>query len=124
METNVCHGTTKTGSPCDAAPLNNSDFCFFHDPARSEERLAASRRGGLRADKAVLSPDVPDVVLKTAGDVLALIATTASQVRRGEIDTKIANCLAALCIIALRAIENSDLERRLNELESVAARNE
>jgi hypothetical protein len=62
--------------------------------------------------------------MKTSDDALALIALTISQVRRGQIDPKIANSVGYLTTIALRAIESSDFERRITELESVMTRSD
>lgn len=120
MTTKHCEATTSTtGARCTVPPLSGSRFCFFHDPDRKQERLAASQRGGARGCIAVLPPDAPDVSIQDPIDALKLLDATASQVRRGEIDVKIANCIGNLIGIARQVKEAADLERRINELESL-----
>lgn len=43
-----CTGTTSDGRHCQAAPLVDGDFCYFHDQARANEVAEARRLGGLR----------------------------------------------------------------------------
>ena len=44
----TCKGISKGGERCPTAPLTDSDFCFFHDPAHQTEAAEARRLGGLR----------------------------------------------------------------------------
>jgi hypothetical protein len=62
-------------------------------------------------------PDAPDVRLANVQDVLDLLASTASGVRRGQIDTKVGSCLAYVASISLRALEAGELAERVAELE-------
>ncbi len=64
-----------------------------------------------------LHPDaVPMEPPKTAGDVRDLLANTMSQVHSRKMDVRIANSLAYISTSLLRALEVSDLERRLEAL--------
>ena len=80
-------------------------------------RTAAQRNGGRNGKAAVLSPDTPDVEIKSASDVVGLLSDTISQVRRGQVDVKIANSVAYLCGHILKAREQGDLEDRLAAIE-------
>jgi hypothetical protein len=64
----------------------------------------------------VLAPGTADVPLATVADVLALLAATVNQVRRGELDAKVGNCIGCLSGIALRAIEGNELADELADL--------
>ncbi len=55
------------------------------------------------------------------GDVVYLLAATASQVRRGEIDVKIGNILTYIAGTALNAVLKGDLEKRLAAMEMALA---
>jgi hypothetical protein len=44
----VCKATKDDGSPCEAAPLTDGEYCFFHSPEHAEEVAEAGRLGGLR----------------------------------------------------------------------------
>ena len=60
--------------------------------------------------------DAADVVLGGPQDVLRLLAETATQVRRGELDSRIANCLCCIASTALRAVEGIDMARLREEM--------
>jgi hypothetical protein len=53
------------------------------------------------------------------GDVVTLVETTINDVRAGRVDVRVANAVGYLANVAIKAIEQSDLEARLEALESV-----
>ena len=55
--------------------------------------------------------------IKGTKDILFLLADTINQVRTGEMDVKIANCLGLLASHAVRAIENTNMEDRMKKIE-------
>lgn len=65
-----------------------------------------------------LPPQTPNHAIKSAQDVVSLLSESVSQVRRGEIDPRIANAIGYLSGMILKAREQSELEERLNNLES------
>jgi hypothetical protein len=79
--------------------------------------LEAQRAGGLRNKAVSLSADTPDCNLKNAGDVIALLGTTINQVRRGQVDPRIANTIGYLSATLLKAQELGNIEQRLSALE-------
>jgi hypothetical protein len=99
-------------------------WCFSHDPAIAERRREGQQRGGVSRSRraAVLPADTPDAPLSTLADVAAFLGATANQVRRGELDPRVGNCLAVLCGTLARAIEHGELERRIEALEAKAMR--
>jgi hypothetical protein len=112
-----CKFRRHDGRPCQANAIARSGFCFFHDPERKSERLEAQRAGGRRNKGASLSPETPDRDLKSVGDVVTLLGTTINQVRRGQIDPRVANSVGYLSGILLKALDVDSLERRVSELE-------
>jgi hypothetical protein len=64
--------------------------------------------------------DAPAIELKSVADVLALLSSTATDTRRGALDSKTANCLGYLASVGLRAITGADFEERLQALERLA----
>jgi hypothetical protein len=66
-----------------------------------------------------LSSDTPEVKVEDSGDVVRLLSTTINQVRRGEIDPRVANAVGYLSNIVLAATAQRDLETRIAELESL-----
>jgi septal ring factor EnvC (AmiA/AmiB activator) len=43
---NQCHGTKRDNSPCTATVEPPQRFCWWHDPANSEQRRRAASKGG------------------------------------------------------------------------------
>lgn len=113
-----CKTVKPDGSRCQAAALDASGFCFFHDPDRAEERKTAQSLGGSQGKMKTISDDTPNVPVESCQDIVRLIGQTINQVRKGEVDPKIANAVGYLATIALKAFEDSDLEDRLAELEA------
>lgn len=66
-----------------------------------------------------LDPGVPDVKIGNSGDIVGLLAETINQVRQGIIDPRIANAVGYLTNIAMRAVEQNELEARIRRLESL-----
>ena len=105
------------GKPCGGFAIAGSGYCFAHDPASAAERDAARRRGGQAGRPATVTES--DVAVRSLADVVILVETTINDVRSGRVDVKIANAVGVLANVAIRAIERSDLEARLDALESV-----
>ena len=70
------------------------------------ERHRARKRGGIaRSHRAATLPaDAPDHLLTSVADVLSLLEETANAVRRGELETRLANCIGYLGSIALNGL--------------------
>jgi hypothetical protein len=101
-----------------AAALPGSRLCYFHDPAKSQQRADARRRGGQARSKpaAVLPAVAGDARLESVADVVALLGQTINQVRTGALDVKAANAVGYLASVLLRALEGGELARQLDQL--------
>jgi hypothetical protein len=120
--TQSCQGVTPEGSRCQAAALRNSDFCFFHDPSKDAERREARAAGGRQNRMKTLNTAASDVQIKDCGDVVELLSETINQVRKGLIDPRVANSVGYLANIAVRVVEQSELEDRIAKLEELLER--
>jgi hypothetical protein len=118
----LCESVTGDGTACRARPVAGSRFCFFHDADRQTARRTAQRAGGQKKHLAVLPESVPDAPLKSAGDAVALLADTINQVRRGEIDPKVANAVGYLAGLLMKGLRETETERRLTALEAALKR--
>lgn len=112
-----CAHVNASGKPCGGYAIHESTFCFAHDPTRTAERAEARRRGG-RAGRLAFFPEC-DLAIRSIDDVVRLVETPVNAVLTGHVDTRIANSIGVLANVALRAIQQGDLERRLEALESV-----
>ena len=115
----TCTATARNGTACRAAALPGSRFCFFHSPKHATARRDAQSRGGLANRMATLPPGAPDVKVEDGAGVVKLLGQTINQVRRGEIDPRVANAVGYLSNIVLAATAQRDLETRIAELESL-----
>jgi len=111
-----CRASRSDGGPCQAN-AGPGGWCFFHDPARADERERSRRAGGeaRRARKPAGPPaapgTVPGVALDTAEDLKAFVAEAMNAVRQGAMDVKVANSLAILGTLLLRIIDTTEIDR-------------
>jgi len=117
--TKPCHGAKPDGSRCMAAALPGSDFCFFHDLSKADERREAQALGGRQNRMKTLDANAPDVKVEDCQDVVRLLSQTINQVRKGQIDPRVANAVGYLANVLIRATEQGEHERRLAELEAL-----
>jgi hypothetical protein len=119
-----CTAIKLNGERCKGRAIEGSEWCYNHSPAHAAERRRHGARGGKRAGRGrplVAASDVADQVQDLADKVLA-----------GELDRADATTCGQLLNVKLRALEvgrklreAEDLERRMEELETlVAARKE
>jgi len=77
------------------------------------------RRDGGQNRMKTLAADAPDVKVADCRDVVKLIGATINQVRKGELDPRVANAVGYLANVLIKAVEQSETERRLDELEAI-----
>ena len=112
-----CAATRANGAPCGGYAIGDGAYCFAHAPDQAVQRDAARRRGGQAGRVAVLPAS--DVQVRSLGDVVTLVEATINDVRTGRVDVRVANAVGYLANVAIRALEQADLEVRLEALESV-----
>jgi len=117
----ICQQIKGDGSQCEASVITGSMFCYFHDPAKAQERQVAQRAGGIARSRqaAVLPRETPDRPVRKICEVVEIMEETINQVRRGEIDPKVANSVAYIAGILLKALERGPLEERIASLEAI-----
>jgi hypothetical protein len=117
----LCKSVKADGRRCAANAMTGSVFCFFHDPTKGNERQAARRNGGIERSRqiAVLPPETPDREIRKVPDVAELLVETVNLVRRGQLDPKVANSIANLAGIIIKALQIGTLEGRITSLEAI-----
>ena len=110
-----CKATTKGGERCRAA-AGQGGLCSLHaDPGRAAE---LGRRGGRKNRRfQVAMDDTPLRVPTTAEDVRRVLGEIMAEVRAKRLEPKLGTTLGYLGTALLKAIEVSDLEKRLERLE-------
>jgi hypothetical protein len=110
-----CKKKKRDGSRCGARALTGGKYCALHsEPGRA---ALLGSKGGRR--RAVYSPDALKEfpTPKNAADLRDLLAQSIIEIRTGTLDPKLANSISYLGAGFLRALDVSDLERRLEALE-------
>lgn len=109
-----CEFIKPNGEQCRADAMNNSRFCFSHNPETKEAKKEAVKRGGLaKKNRLNLLP----VKIKTIKDVISLLEDTVNRLRGGEVEPRLANAVGYLAGHMIKGLEKSDLEERLEKLE-------
>jgi hypothetical protein len=112
-----CAYIRPNGRQCGGFAVNGSRLCFAHDPAQAPKRDDARRRGGSAGRIAPLPEST--LTVRTMSDVLELMETTINDVRAGRVDVRIANAIGYLANVSVKVIQQTDIETRLQALESV-----
>ena len=112
-----CTYKKTNGIRCGANAMKNSKYCFTHNPKTKDKHALAVVKGGQmsRRDRLSLDP----VTAKTPNDVVNLLQETINGIRSGEVPPNIANTIGYLCGHLLKAIESSDLDKRMEIIEQV-----
>lgn len=112
-----CKATKLDGSRCAAEAMHNSSFCFRHNSATQQRAHQASSEGG-QAKKQYLSLGKA-LKLKTPRDIQNLMAKAINSLWTGKMPAgNPAGALGYLAKIFLEAYEKSELETRIELLES------
>ena len=114
----LCAGIKADGGRCGAQAMRGSEWCIGHDPDKAEARRRRASKGGRRggrgrpvAELAALRVENAEIRARLLGDELAPnVAPVAVQ----SLNTD-----ARLVVAALKAREQEELERRLEEIEAL-----
>lgn len=118
----ICTAMTKQGDRCAAPAIDGSVFCFFHDPEKADDRQRAQSAGGRNGAMKTLPAATPDASIDSADSIVSLLSDTINQVRRGDIDPRVANAVGYLANILMKAREQGELEDRIKALEAATNR--
>ncbi len=117
MMQDQCKATTKSGGPCGARALPESEWCFVHDPRRIIDIAEARRKGGAaRSNRAKARRELEGAAM-TPGEIAGVVAVAIRGVLSGKQSPGVGSAIAALSRAALEAGKASDLEERMAEIE-------
>jgi len=115
----VCRATKEDGSACEAPPLTEGDFCFWHDPDHAQEVAEAQRLGGLRRRKEKAVSAAYEIEgLATVEEIRRLLEIAVTDTLGLENTVARARTLAYLAQMATKLLEVRDFEERLAALEA------
>jgi hypothetical protein len=117
-----CSNINVDGDDCGANAINNSQYCFTHDPTMKQKHLKAAAKGG-QSSGDVGGELLPQIPIKRIPDVVVMLEDTLNRVRitkdDGSMDIRVANCIGYLSGQLIKAIEVSDIATRLEIVERV-----
>ncbi len=115
----VCQTVKDDGSRCEAPPLINEDYCFWHSPKHAEEVAEAGRLGGLRRRRERTVAAAYDIEgLATLDQIRRLLEIAVMDTLGLENSIARSRVLAYLAQVALRVVEAADLQERVAALET------
>jgi hypothetical protein len=116
-----CKAKKKNGGPCGADAQVGKDFCVFHDPERVQDGDRARRAGGIQRSRQLMvnaPANTPDLRLSDSNEVSAMLSVCMNQLRRGELDARVANAIGYLASVQLRCFEQGILQERITNVEN------
>jgi len=115
---NKCQFRKKDGKHCSANAQVGKNLCVFHDPAKAADGRRARRAGGINRSRVatVLPPETPDNPLRSTTDVSTLLSESINQVRRGQLDPRVANAVGYLASILLNALDQGLVEEAFGDI--------
>ena len=117
-----CRAIAEGGHPCNATPLRDVPYCFWHSPDHHAEAHEARRLGGLRRQReATVSGAYDFEGLASVDDIRRLLEIAVSDTL--ELDNSVARSrtLAYLAQMGLRTLEVGELAERVAAIESAVA---
>lgn len=106
---------------CNANAMIGSSYCFSHNPATQEAKQEAVIKGGLAKKQETLTK-LDSIELKKPEQVVLLLEDVINRIRKvnqdGEMPLKVASTIGFLATHLLRAMETSDLDKRLAIIEN------
>ena len=115
----TCKFIKEDGTPCRAAPLQEGDFCLWHDPDHADEVAEARRLGGLRRRKEKAVSDAYDFQgLSEVGQIRGILEIAVLDTLSLENSIARSRTLAYLAQVALKVVEVGDMQERLASLEA------
>jgi len=123
-----CKFKKTDGVVCKAFSIIGSNYCYWHSPDVDANQKCNARARGGKSNKhiPVSNRETKPIQLRSVNDVVKLLEETVNAVRTELHATdsltskiKIANSIAFLSGHVISALEKSDLEKRLGEIEKV-----
>jgi hypothetical protein len=115
----ACKSITDKGERCRAAPMQDADYCFWHDPEHQQAAADARRAGGNNRRRESTLQAVYDIEgLETAADIRRVLHIALMGELALENSHNRSRVLVSIATSAARILEVEELERRVESLEA------
>ena len=113
-----CKHIKQNGEQCQCHALKDDEYCFRHTTKiPAEVKRQWSVKGGYNRKPRMEKP-IELLELNKPDDIVLLLGNCINMLLHGQIDGKLANSIAFMCNPLLRALEISELTKRVEKLET------
>ncbi len=115
-----CRGISSGGERCNARPVRESDFCFWHDPEHAAEATEARRLGGLRRKREATVQGAYNIDgVGSVEDLQGILVSVIVDLYSLENTVARNRTIIGALGVAARLLEVGDQAQQLDALESV-----
>ncbi len=119
MSRRNCSFRKPNGQGCNATPMTDQEYCFWHSPEHADEAAEARRLGGLRRRREVTVAGAYGFDgLQTVEDIRRILMIVAVDTLGLDNSVHRSRVLIALVAAAAKLLETGDMEERLASLEA------
>jgi Fe-S-cluster containining protein len=109
MKNKQCKFIKSDDLQCKSHPIRGEDYCFTHHPDYKERHKEAVKRGGVSPKKHYGVSNV--VKIRDGKDVVILIEKTINDLRQNKISVKMANSIAILSSVVMKAFDKKKQDK-------------
>lgn len=118
-----CRAERASGDACHAQPMRDSDFCFWHDPAKADELADAQRLGGIRRRRERSVATAFDFTgLSSIESIRRLLEIAATDALSLETSIARVRALISVSVAAAKLLETGELADQLATIEGLVRR--
>ncbi len=117
----LCSGIRADGGRCKAQATRSSSFCIGHDPDRVDDRRRRASKGGKRGGRGRPQAELADIKRRLLELTDAVLDGSQNRAN-AAVASQLLNTLIRCCGLELKVREVDELDARLQELESLLAR--
>lgn len=112
---NHCSYLKSDLTQCEAYPIQNSEYCFRHDPNSQEAALVASQQGG--RNRRLQGQFGEQVTLNSPKDIKAFLGNVMNAVWTGEVPVQVGTSMGFLARCFLDAHEAAEVDEKIEEIQ-------
>lgn len=112
---NICAYISKQGKQCQAMPVKEGKYCYWHTNELKEDRLQASTKGGL--NRRLQGSYGNAVRITTPKGITKFLGMVINDVWTGKVPVQVGTSMGFLTRCWLDSYEASEVNDRLKDLE-------
>lgn len=114
-----CQARTRSGNRCGGFAIDDSNYCFSHEPKMAHTRAAARKRGGYNRRKSPINSTFPELDPEKISGLVSLVKQVLRETWALENSLNRSRTIGYLAQVQRSLIESSELHERLSAVETV-----